>query len=190
MYACMRRLISLPLGPGGGPAIIPDLLPLLRVAGAFAPMATHNTLSLGLQEQAIPILAVVLCLGLAFLLLKWVASTRHRALKREREGVDEASFSRQMQQQGFDPVIARSTFRYLQEVQGVPFPILPTDDLDVDLGLDSDDIKQTLTDLTSALGRRLNAILLHKPLVTVEDLVRVLQASPRAELEAGNEAVA
>lgn len=153
-------------------------------------MATHNPFSLSLQEQAIPILAIVLCLGVAFLLLKWVASRRHRALQREREGVDEASFSHQMQMQGFDPVIARSTFRYLQEVQKVPFPILPADDLDTDLGLDSEDIQQTLRDLTSALGRRLNAILLHKPLITVEDLVRVLQASPRADMEAGNEAVA
>ncbi|SEG25241.1 hypothetical protein SAMN05421819_2389 [Bryocella elongata] len=153
-------------------------------------MATHNPFSLGIQEQAIPILAIILCIGLAYLLLRWVASRRHRALIREREGVDEASFARRMQEQGFDPVIARSTFRYLQEVQGIRFPVLPTDDLDVDLGLDSEDIKQTLSDLSSGLERRLNAALLHRPLVTVEDLVRLLQASPRAESSPGTEAVA
>jgi len=153
-------------------------------------MATHNTFSLGLQEQAIPILVIAIFVGLAFLLLKWVAASRHRALKLEREGVDESTFANQMQQHGFDPVIARSAFRYLQEVQGVRFPVLPNDLLDEDLGLDSEDIQQTLGDLTSALGRRLNAAMLHKPLVTVEDLVRLLQASPRAEAESSNEAVA
>jgi acyl carrier protein len=143
-------------------------------------MTTQSTFPLGLQEQAIPLLVIAICLALAFLLLKWVARTRHRALTQERPGVNENSFARQLEKEGFDSLIARSAFRYLQDVQGVRFPILPSDDLDVDLGLDSADIQQCLNDLSSVLGRTLNTGLLHKPLVTVEDLVRVLQASPRA----------
>lgn len=143
-------------------------------------MASSSPFSLNLQEQIIPILGVALCVVFAFLLLKWVANRRHRALAREREGIDELTFAESLGRRGFDPVIARSTYRYLQDVQGVRFPILPADDLDQDLGLDSEDLNQTLADLTSALGRRLNAALLHTPLITVEDLVRILQASPRA----------
>ena len=147
-------------------------------------MATPDSLSLGLKEQAIPILGIVLCLGLAFLLLKYVANRRHRSLMRERAGVTEATFAERLTEFGFDPVIATSTYRYLQDVQHVPFPILPADQLDEDLGLDSEDIQQTVTDLTQALGRSWNPGLIHQPLVTVEDLVRLLQASPRAETAA------
>lgn len=144
-------------------------------------MPTAETLSMGLRAQILPILGVCVCLLLAYLILKWVASSRHRTLAQERGAVTESSFARDLEADGFDPVIARSTFRYLQEVQGVRFPPLASDDLDVDLGLDFDDIHQTLVDLTGALNRDLSPGLLHKPLVTVEDLIRVLQACPRRQ---------
>jgi acyl carrier protein len=142
-------------------------------------MVTPDTLSIWLKEQAWPIGIVVVCVILAFVILKLSAKRRHEALAREREGVSEATFAAHLQRYGFDPVIAASTYRYLQEVQLVQFPILPGDQLDEDLGLDSEDIKQTVREMTAALGREFNPGLLHKPLVTVEDLIRVLQASPR-----------
>jgi acyl carrier protein len=144
-------------------------------------MASTNSLSLGLKEQAIPLLLIAIVIGIAFLLLKYVANRRHRALTRERDGVTESTFAEHLEPFGFDAVIATSTYRYLQDVQQVKFPILPSDRLDEDLGLDSEDIKQAVTDLTGALGRTWNPGLIHQPLVTVEDLVRLLQASPRAE---------
>jgi acyl carrier protein len=142
-------------------------------------MDTPDTLTIWLREQAWPIAIILGLVVLAFLVLKISARRRHEALAREREGVTETTFATHLQRYGFDPVIAAATYRYLQEVQLVKFPILPGDQLDEDLGLDSDDIKQTVREMTSSLGRQFNPGLLHKPLVTVEDLVRMLQASPR-----------
>ena len=142
-------------------------------------MVTPDTLTIWLKEQAWPIGIIVACVLLAFLVLKISASRRHRVLAREREGINEATFATHLERYGFDPIIAAATYRYLQEVQLVKFPILPGDQLDEDLGLDSEDINQTVREMTSALGRQFNPGLLHKPLVTVEDLVRMLQASPR-----------
>jgi acyl carrier protein len=146
-------------------------------------MATPDNLTIWLRQQAIPIGILVALVLLAFLVLKISASRRHRALAREREGINESTFAAHLQQYGFDPVIAASTYRYLQEVQLVKFPILPGDQLDEDLGLDSEDINQTVREMTRALGRQFNPGLLHKPLATVEDLVRMLQASPRRVAE-------
>jgi len=142
-------------------------------------MVTPDSLTIWLKEQAWPIGLLLVCALLVYLLLKFSAGRRHQALAREREGVTEYTFADHLKDYGFDPVIAAATYRYLQEVQLVKFPILPGDKLDEDLGLDSEDISQTIREMTNALGRQFVPGLLHKPLVTVEDLVRMLQASPR-----------
>ena len=144
-------------------------------------MVTPDTLPIWLKEQAWPLCAIAACLLLALLLLKVSARRRHEALSRQRESVTEASFTAHLVQFGFDAAIVSSTYRYLREVQLVQFPILPSDQLDHDLGLDSEDVEQTVRELTIALGRELNGGLIHTPLVTVEDLIRLLQASPRRE---------
>jgi hypothetical protein len=94
-------------------------------------------------------------------------------MSRTRAGVTEQTFADYLSQFGFDTVIATSTYRYLQQVQKISFPILPGDSLDLD------DVEQAITDLTAALNRERNLGLVHAPLVTVEDLIRLLQASPR-----------
>ncbi len=142
-------------------------------------MVTPDSLSVWLNEQAWPIAIIVACVVFAFLALKISAQRRHKALASEREGVTEATFTAHLQQYGFDPAITGATYRYLQEVQLVRFPILPGDALDEDLGLDTEDIDQTISELTAALKRDRQPGLRHTPLVTVEDLVRLLQASPR-----------
>lgn len=142
-------------------------------------MGSPDSLITFLREQFWPIAIVVVVIALMLLVLKLSAASRHRALTRERDGVTEDTFSAHMAQQGYDRVVAASTYRYLQEVQRVQFPILPGDALDEDLGLDSEDISQTIRELTAALHREMTPGLLHKPLVTVEDLVRLLQSSPR-----------
>ncbi len=142
-------------------------------------MVTPDTLSIWLKEQAWPLGIIAVCVILAFVVLKVSAKRRHQALAREREGVTEQSFAAHLARFGFDPEIASATYRYLQTVQRVQFPILPADHLDEDLGLDSEDIKQTVREMIAALGREFNPGLLHTPLVSVEDLVRLLQASPR-----------
>lgn len=142
-------------------------------------MVTPDTLTIWLKEQAWPIGIIVACVLLALIVLKISASSRHKTLAREREGITESTFAAHLEKYGFDPVIAAATYRYLQERQLITFPILPGDQLDEDLGLDSEDITQTVREMTGKLGRQFNPGLLHKPLVTVEDLVRMLQASPR-----------
>jgi hypothetical protein len=63
----------------------------------------------------------------------------------------------------------------------VDFPILPSDALDEDPGLDSEDVKEAVRDLLIRTGREFRPGILTAPMVTVEDLVRYLQASPRME---------
>jgi hypothetical protein len=142
-------------------------------------MATPDTLTLWLKEQALPIGLIALGILLAVLLLRVSARRRYSALMRERDGVTEQTFTAHLERYGFDRQITATTYRYLQETQRVQFPILPSDALDEDLGLDSEDIQQSVRDLTHKLHREPNLGLRSTPLTTVEDLVRLLQASPR-----------
>ena len=142
-------------------------------------MVTPDTLTLWLKEQAWPLGIIVAFVLFAFIALKVSADRRHKALANEREGVNEETFTAHLQRYGFDPVITSATYRYLQEVQLVNFPILPGDHLDEDLGLDTEDVEQTVTELANALRRERAPGLRHTPVVTVEDLVRLIQASPR-----------
>ena len=105
--------------------------------------------------------------------------SRRASLLRDRSGRTEDTFTEFLAAYGFDPEIARATYRYLQQVQQVEFPILANDDLDRDLGLDDDEVKQTVRDLLDEMGREYLPGRLNSPLVKVVDLVRYIQASPR-----------
>ena len=142
-------------------------------------MVTPDTVSIWFKEQAWPIGLILLLVAAAFLTVKLSSRRRAAALNRERSGVTEQSFTEHLAKFGFDPLIAGTTFRYLQEVQLVQFPILPTDTLDEDLGLDTEDVEQSVRELLASLQRQETPGLRHEPLHTVEDLVRHLQASPR-----------
>jgi hypothetical protein len=143
-------------------------------------MNTPTDLQVWLNQQAWPLGIIAALILFTYVALRISASRRRAALLRERAGVTEETFTEHLAQFGFDPAIASSTYRYLQEVQRVQFPILPTDRLDEDLGLGQEDVEQTVRELTSALHRELNPGLAHAPLLSVEDLVRLLQACPRA----------
>ena len=142
-------------------------------------MVTPTNLTLWLGEQAWPIGILAGIVALVYVAARRSASRRSRTLSRERQGVTQEAFAEYLAQFGFDPTIAAATYRYLQRVQRVNFPILPSDTLDEDLGLGQEDIEQTVRDLTTALRRERHPGLPHSPLVTVEDLIRLLQASPR-----------
>jgi hypothetical protein len=132
-----------------------------------------------LERQMWPlgVLAAILAAGV---LLLWLSAAVHRLrLRRRRRSITPESFTRRLEQFGFDPVIASVTYRYLQQMQGVAFPLLPGDKLDEDLGLGSEELEQTLADLAEALHRELSPGQNPAPPATVEDLIRVLQASPR-----------
>jgi hypothetical protein len=144
-------------------------------------MVTPDNLMSWLRMQLWPVLIVALLMIGVYLALKISASRRHAALAAERAGVSEDSFIEHLSQYNFDPSVTGTTYRYLQDVQLVQFPILPTDNLDEDLGLGHEDVEQSVRELLLALDRREVPGLRHRPIITVEDLVRHLQASPRRQ---------
>ena len=146
--------------------------------GAYT-MQTPSTLSIWLSEQAAP-LAIIACLA-AFVVITLFISARNRKarMNQVRSGTNEDTFVNDLSTYGFDSNIARTTYRYLQEKQRVSFPVQAMDLLDEDLGLDSEDVEQSVHDLLPALGRVYQPGLRYRPLITVEDLVRFVQASPR-----------
>jgi hypothetical protein len=132
-----------------------------------------------LGEQMVPLVFIGFALLMGFALLYFSAQSRRAALVRDRSGRTENTFVEHLAGYGFDPEIAGATYRYLQQVQQVAFPILPKDDLDRDLGLDDEEVKRTVLDLLNETGREYLPGLLDSPLVRVVDLVRYIQASPR-----------
>ena len=115
----------------------------------------------------------------ALLIVQGSAVYRIRSKRRERAGISEIGFTAYLERFGFDPAIASTTYLYLSETQEIPFPILPDDSLYDDLGMDEEDVTTTLADLARILDRIALPGLRPQPLLTVEDLLRFLQACPR-----------
>jgi hypothetical protein len=138
-----------------------------------------SSITAWLGHHAWPLWLLLAAVVLSVVLLQLSAWSHERRLRRRRAGITQETFTAQLQQYGFDPVITSATFRYLREVQLVPFPVLPGDDLEKDLGLAPEDIDETVRDLSTALHREYMPGLQPTPLVTVEDLIRLLQALPR-----------
>jgi hypothetical protein len=148
-------------------------------------MQTPSTPLIWLSEQAWPLAIIVALLGFVMIVLYTSARARRVNMNEARSGANEDTFVNSLLLYGFDPVIARTTFRYLQEKQGVSFPIEETDQLDEDLGLDMADVDESIRDILKLTDRIYQAGLKHTPVITVEDLVRLVQASPRiAEMAA------
>jgi len=148
-------------------------------------MPTLFTIEQWLGEQIVPVFFIgfAILMGIAMVYLS--AQSRRSSLTRDRSGLTADTFAESLAAYGFDAEIARTAYVYLQQVQQVAFPIDPRDDLDRDLGLDSDDVKRTVRDLIAESGREYLPGLLNSPLVTVVDLVRYIQASPRREVLPG-----
>jgi hypothetical protein len=148
-------------------------------------MVTPDTVSIWLQEQVWPLGVVIFLILAGLVVLKLSANRRRAVLSRERCGVTERIFVEHLAGYDFDAVITGTTYRYLREVQGVQFPVLPSDRLDEDLGMDQDDVEQVIGDLLGSLQREYRPGLRYEPILTVEGLVRHLQASPRKVQRAG-----
>lgn len=140
-------------------------------------MAT--TLQQWLGEQFVPVFLIGFAILMGFAMVYISAKNRRSSLVRDRSGRTEDTFAEYLAAYGFDPYIARTTYRYLQQNQNVAFPIEPQDDLDRVLGLDEEEVKTTVRDLLDETGREYLPGLLDSPLVTVVDVVRYIQASPR-----------
>jgi hypothetical protein len=142
-------------------------------------MQTPSTTGIWLIEQAGPLAIIVAFIVFVFAVLYLSARRRRARMNAARSHVNEDTFVHSLQIYGFDPAIARTTYRYLQEKQNVHFPIEATDHLDEDLGLGVSDVDESIQDILALSGRVHQPGLQDAPLVTVEDLVRLIQASPR-----------
>ena len=85
-------------------------------------MQTPSTLSIWLSEQAVPLAIIVALLAFVMIVLYFSARARKTKMNEARSGVNEDTFVKSLTIYGFDPEIARTTFRYMQEKQGVSFP--------------------------------------------------------------------
>jgi hypothetical protein len=142
-------------------------------------MSILSTLGQWLGEQVVALVFIGFAMLMGFVMLYFSAQSRRAALVRDRSGKTEETFTEHLAAYGFDTDIARSTYRYLQQMHQIDFPIVPKDDLDRDLGLDDDDVNGSVRDLLSETGREYLPGLIDTPLVTVADLVRYVQACPR-----------
>lgn len=142
-------------------------------------MFSFSTVLQWLGEQVVPVFLIgfAILMGLAMVYIS--AKNRRSALANKRAGRTEESFARDLAPYGFDTDIARRTYRYLQQEQGIHFPIEPMDDLDRDLGLDNDEVSTSLRDLLAETRREYLPGLIDSPPITVVDLIRYVQASPR-----------
>jgi hypothetical protein len=147
-------------------------------------MSTIFSIQQWLGEQIVPVFFIGFAIMMGIALVYLSAQSRRSSLVRDRSGRTEDTFAESLAAYGFDPEIARTTYAYLQQVQRVAFPIDPRDDLDRDLGMDGDDVKRTVRDLLDETGREYLPGLLNSPLVTVVDVVRYIQASPRRQVAA------
>ncbi len=136
---------------------------------------TRSPLHIALPFSALLALAatVLLCWCVGRLLQAF--RTRPTLLGR----VTEAKFAAMLRQEGIglqvNPRIAVSVYRYLREIQEIPVPPLPEDDLVWDLDLTETQVEDTVADLTRCLHPSVAPNLLTKLPRTVEDLAIVLQ---------------
>ena len=77
-------------------------------------MTTPFTVQQWLGEQFVPLLFIgfSLLMGLAVLFVS--AKSRSSSLARDRSGHSEETFAQDLSEYGYDPEIARATYRYLQ----------------------------------------------------------------------------
>jgi hypothetical protein len=132
-----------------------------------------------LVQQIVPVFFIGFALLAGLALVYFSAQSRKAARRRDRAGQDEETFAAQFAAHGFDPEIARATYRYLEGRTQAGFPILPGDDLDRDLGLDADDVQDAVRTLTAQAGREYLPGLVTEPIASVAQLVRAVQAQPR-----------
>ena len=134
-------------------------------------MSTPLFVQQWLSDLALPLLFIGVGILIGFTILYISAQKRRSSLVRDRSGRTEETFAEYLAEYGYDPELARATYRYLQGHQNVAIPIDPFDDLDCDLGLDSEGLEETIRALLAETGRSYLPGLLDSPLVTVADLV-------------------
>lgn len=133
------------------------------------------------SEQIVPVSLLLGFFATGFFIFLLSAWTHRRQLARARVGESMESFVRRMTDFGFDGHLSRLTYIYLTERKGISFPIRPRDLLDEDLGLSEGDVREMVDWVLYAAGRQYALEKGPHPLMTVADVVKVVQASPLLE---------
>ena len=135
-----------------------------------------------LVVEAAPLFLVGFALLAGLALLYFSAQSRKATRRRDRAGMDEHTFAESFAARGFDAEIALAVYRNLEDKIRIGFPILPGDDLDRDLGMDSGDVREMLRHITAQIGRDYLPGLVIEPIVSVAEMVRAVQSMPRKVL--------
>lgn len=141
-------------------------------------MFTPSTLQQWVADQAVPLCFLTFALLMGLFMVYLSAVSRRSAIARHRVGRTELSFVEELAAYGYDPEISQLTYRVLRDRLGISFPLEPTDDLDLHLGLDEAEQDEVLQQLLAAAGRDYAPGILSAPITTVAHLVRHIQTSP------------
>lgn len=95
-----------------------------------------------------------------------------------RPGENIESFVLHLASYGFDPAIAREIYAYLTTEEDVAFPVRHSDRLDEDLRVSEEEVHRMVAHLLRFSCREALPGMRHMPLLTVEDVLRFVQACP------------
>lgn len=131
-----------------------------------------------LRGPAFGVLAVCGFLAVALGTLFFSGMLRHRRMAAAREGESLESFALHLATYGFDPALAEEIYSYLVTEEDVAFPIRHSDRLDEDLRVSEDEVHRMVAHLLRFSRREARPGMRTMPLLTVEDVLRFVQACP------------
>jgi hypothetical protein len=130
------------------------------------------------MEQLGPLGIFLVIAGIAFLFFFLLSRWREWDFARKRSSYHVDDFVRDMRVRGVSEEVSRAGYEIIQTEQRVRFPIMPEDALDEQLGITDIDLMDTLVSILGRTGREKKAGLMYMPLITVEDLLKLVQVSP------------
>jgi hypothetical protein len=141
-------------------------------------MAIVQSFSDWAMNQVGPLGIFLVVVGIAFVFFFLLSRWREWDFARHRSGYGVDDFVRDMRIRGVSEEVARAGYEVITQEQKVRFPIMPEDALDEQLGITDVDLMDTLVSILSRTGKEKKAGLMYMPLVTVEDLLKLVQVSP------------
>jgi hypothetical protein len=145
-----------------------------------------QTLANWSSEQLGPLGIFLVIAGMAFVFFFILARWREWHFAHRRKGYDKDDFIRDMRIRGVSEEVSRAGYEVIRHEQNVRFPVKPDDALDEQLGITDVDLMDTLMSILARTGKEKKPGLMYMPLVTVEDLLKLVQVSP-AVRQARNE---
>jgi hypothetical protein len=135
------------------------------------------------MEQLGPLGIFLVIAGVAFLFFFMLSRWREWDFARKRNGYTIDDFVRDMRVRGISEEVSRAGYEVIQQEQRVRFPVMPDDHLDEQLGITDIDLMDTLVSVLTRTGKERKAGLMYMPLVTVEDLLKLVQVSPSVRIQ-------